>query len=88
MCYVCVCLCEHCSLPLFRGLGDLLQSAAGLLQLCQGVGWGQGWHSWVLDEGVAGVVATEVSRIADATSAPRGVGPTGQGLRLQGVGLL
>lgn len=45
--------------PLLGGLGgDLLQSAAGLLQLGQSVGRGQWRHGWVLDEWLGWLVAT------------------------------
>lgn len=45
--------------PLLGGLGgDLLQSTAGLLQLGQSVGRGQGRHGRVLDERLGWLVAT------------------------------
>lgn len=74
--------------PLLRGLGDLLQPATGLLQLCQGVGRGQRGHGWVLDEGVAGVVAAQVSPAPHAVPAPRVVTLAGQDLGVERVGLL
>lgn len=73
-------------LPLLWRLGDLLQSAAGLLQLRQRVGWWKGRHSRVLDKRVPRVVATGVDATADAAAAP-GVTPVGQRLGVQRAGL-
>lgn len=72
--------------PLLWRLGDLLQSAAGLLQLRQGVGWWKGRHGRVLDKRVPWVVATGVDATADAAAAP-GVTSVGQRLGVQRAGL-
>lgn len=75
-------------LPLFLWLRDLFQSAAGFLQLSQGVGRRQGWHGWVLNERVARVVAAEVRSTADATPTPGRMRAAGQHLGVKRVGLL
>lgn len=46
--------------------GDLLQSAAGLLQLGQSVGWGQWGHGGVLDEWLRWLVASQVATASTA----------------------
>ena len=83
-------MCVPWPSPLFGRFGDLLQAPAGLLQLGQGVGRGQGWHGRVLDEGVGWVVCAEVTPAARASTAPGGVCPAGEdvGGRLQELGLL
>lgn len=59
-------------LPWLGGLGgDLLQPPAGLLQLGQGVGRGQGRHGRVLDEGLGRLVAAQVAAAAAAAPGVR-----------------
>lgn len=77
-----------CYSPLLWGLGHLGQPAAGLLQLCQRVGRGQGRHGGVLGErvgsgGGTGVPVATPQQVVPASSL--GWGRTG---RLQGVSLL
>lgn len=64
-------------------LGDLGEPATRFLQLRQGVGWGEGGHGGVLDEGVGGLHPARV-----AARPPRVVAAGGPLGEVGAVGLL